>query len=482
MVLPIGAEETGGWKMVSIGSNSPRALAGIAYDSKDKVIYLSGGSMPGIYRNDLCVWDGTEWKTVAEDSRLERNLHKIVYDSLRDRLVFLSGFGYPQNNPNATLEWDGGNFIEITTSVNPGWRHSYGAAYDESRNKTVLFGGMDVNTEQPRHFLGDTWEWDGSNWKKVATTGHSPRAGLSMVFDKKRQKIILFGGMGYNDVSNGELWEWDGNQWTEISNDGPKISCHGMVYDENRKKIVVFGGGDAFWSDNDNLNGDTWEWNDSGWSKISTIDVMKQLDVAMEYDSYREKIVLFNGIFPNDTYSNMNITWEYTPSSLPVPDKTYTLDSADEFTRISGGFDGYAAGKVEMGAIPETNGFSDGQGATITVAKNQVELLLFPTMDVGDNMVLLRAAVQSDNTGAAISLAGLDGSMDGSIGTNQSADSAMYMDKYNRMIVTYDPPGNTYTPLIQVANFGNLLPVSVNVDTIEIFLLPKEDYRRFYGE
>jgi len=50
------------------------------------------------------------------------------------------------------------------------------------------------------------------------------------------------------------------------------------------------------------------------------------------------------------------------------------------------------------------------------------------------------------------------------------------------MVLVYDPPGNTFAPVFQVANTGNLLPVTVYLDNIEIFLLPKDQYRRFYGE
>ena len=116
------------------------------------------------------------------------------------------------------------------------------------------------------------------------------------------------------------------------------------------------------------------------------------------------------------------------------------MDSDSEFTRLSGGFTGANAGKVETGLVPGTTGFSDGKGVAITTSKGQVELLMFPTMDVGDNMVLLRASVRSTNGGAAIALAALDGSMDGSIATNQPANSDIYIDNYQRMTLVYDPP------------------------------------------
>jgi hypothetical protein len=63
---------------------------------------------------------------------------------------------------------------------------------------------------------GDTWEWDGKKWKKLADTGPLPRAMGYMAYDKKRDKVVLFGGRrGWpNDVN--DTWEWDGREWKEI--------------------------------------------------------------------------------------------------------------------------------------------------------------------------------------------------------------------------------------------------------------------------
>jgi hypothetical protein len=48
-------------------------------------------------------------------------------------------------------------------------------AYHRKR-KRVLFGGLAA-----RRALGDTWEWDGKNWRQVSTAGPSARAGAQMV-------------------------------------------------------------------------------------------------------------------------------------------------------------------------------------------------------------------------------------------------------------------------------------------------------------
>jgi len=104
----------------------------------------------------------------------------------------------------------------------------------------------------------------------------------------------------------------------------------------------------------------------------------------------------------------------------------------------------------------------------------QLELLVFPTLDIGENVALIRLSVYSIGSGAAVGLGALDGSSDGSIATNIPANSGIFEDGYHRMVLLYDPPGNTIVPLFQVANLPGTENVLIYVDNLEIFLLPKE--------
>lgn len=162
------------------------------------------------------------------------------------------------------------------------------------------------------------------------------------------------------------------------------------------------------------------------------------------------------------------------PSEL-TPMKVIRFDSPDEFEQYSGGFENAPGGSVVLGEIPQgVDDFTDGRGAVITTAPGQVELLMFTTLNVGENTVLIRVSVQATGPGAAVALATLDGSMDGSIATNIPANSAIFQGKYQRMVLLYDPPGMTVAPVLQVANLGLGQQVSVYVDNLEIYLLPKD--------
>ncbi|MFH1743287.1 MAG: hypothetical protein ABIH23_30140 [bacterium] len=159
----------------------------------------------------------------------------------------------------------------------------------------------------------------------------------------------------------------------------------------------------------------------------------------------------------------------------PIPWQVFTFDSVEEFQRYPGGFIGARAGNVSKGEIPDgSDGFTDGQGVTISTSPGQLELLLFPMLDIGESVVLMRLSVRSAGAGAAIGLAALDGSMDGSIGTNIPANSGIFQDAYNRMVLLYNPPGTSITPVVQIANLPGRENVLIYLDNLEIFLLPKD--------
>src|SRR5688572_7048268 len=80
--------------------------------------------------------------------------------------------------------------VSQTNSVSePGGRNKPGFVCDSDRKKFVLFGGFGKRGEGIR---GDTWEWDGENWKQIASNGPENRGGMGMSYDSDRKKIVLF--------------------------------------------------------------------------------------------------------------------------------------------------------------------------------------------------------------------------------------------------------------------------------------------------
>ncbi len=131
--------------------------------------------------------------------------------------------------------------------------------YDAARQRVVLFGGSS---------LGDTWEWDGTNWsQKTPNTVPSARSNHALAYDSARQRVVLFGGEN-NSVDFGDTWEWDGTNWTQKSPaTAPLVrTYHALAFDSVRQRVVLFGG--SYYG---SYLGDTWEWDGTNWSfKAST--------------------------------------------------------------------------------------------------------------------------------------------------------------------------------------------------------------------
>jgi hypothetical protein len=81
----------------------------------------------------------------------------------------------------------------------------------------VIFGGVDGSG-----FLGDLWAWNGVEWRKLAdasSAGPAPRAMGHLAYDQRRDRVVLFGGRkGWPDGDLNDTWEWDGATWRRIGN------------------------------------------------------------------------------------------------------------------------------------------------------------------------------------------------------------------------------------------------------------------------
>jgi hypothetical protein len=180
-------------------------------------------------------------------------------------------------------------------------------AYDESRGKTVMYGGQTAD----RAWAKDTWEWDGRKWTKIAAPGPGGRAHFAMVYDSRSKKVLLFGGLGEDRKYYNDTWEWDGKTWQKVSDEGPSPRArHRMTFDSHRGVAVLYGGdgvkttsGSRF-----NLLDDVWEWDGRKWAEINAPSPGKRFVHAMAYDKQRRRTVLYGG---GDGQGTSGETWEY---------------------------------------------------------------------------------------------------------------------------------------------------------------------------
>jgi hypothetical protein len=126
-----------------------------------------------------------------------------------------------------TWLFDGGAWRQAAPSEAPSARFSHAMAYDSLRQRTVLFGGATGTGAASE--LGDTWEWDGSNWRQIDVPGPPARARHAMGFDPVRGEVILYGGE-LDRAALTDTWTFDGARWRLISEAVPAAPTSARDY------------------------------------------------------------------------------------------------------------------------------------------------------------------------------------------------------------------------------------------------------------
>jgi hypothetical protein len=207
---------------------------------------------------DRWTWDGAGW---TEDTPIAAGVqdHALVYDRAANELLLFGGsqcdfsfdptFCFPVLAPDLLLSGNTGEPLAVS-SPSPSARLEHAMAFDVARGKAVLFGG-----KNDFEALGDTWEWDGVHhtWRQAGpAAGSGPRARSShaLGYLPETDQVILFGGehnAGGLATMSGETWSWDGSDWRELSPPGapPARRAHALGYDAGRGELLLFGGQDG---------------------------------------------------------------------------------------------------------------------------------------------------------------------------------------------------------------------------------------------
>jgi hypothetical protein len=211
------------WATLGQHSEMPAAEAGFVYDSRrDRFVAFGGTLGDGSAYGDTWELAGSTWTRGASQSPPARQGHAMVFDERRGRTVIFGGTGpYKEDQPPPRLgdvwEFDGRRWSARGFANGPGPRTSPGATYDSKRGLTVIFGGVDSSG-----FVGDLWAWTGAEWRRLAdasSAGPAPRAMGHLAYDQRRDRVVLFGGRkGWPDGDLNDTWEWDGTTWRRIGN------------------------------------------------------------------------------------------------------------------------------------------------------------------------------------------------------------------------------------------------------------------------
>lgn len=234
----------------------------MAYDTKRNKLFSFGGWSNGNSLAELRVFENGEWKILSNLPEMKASEPGFVYDAERDKLIAFGGSANRGVVNNTTWEWNSESWKKFN-GPGPEGRQAFVMIYDAKRKKTVLYGGMGTS---PETTFGDTWEFDGIRWNKITEAGPGLRKSPGYAYDSRRGVLVIFGGIENAKLAN-DTWGWDGKEWKKLADSGPSARTMGyMAYDKNRDKIVMFGGR-LGWPNDAN---DTWEWDGKEWKEIKS--------------------------------------------------------------------------------------------------------------------------------------------------------------------------------------------------------------------
>lgn len=241
---------------------------------------------PALIQAQHCV----EWTLAAESGPVPRRTFGMVYDTVVQRTVLFGGADMNYARYDDTWVWDARGWTQVA-SGGPAPRSSFGMAYDDRRARVVVFGGAGLSSAR----FGDTWEWDGQSWEQVAdefSVGPGRRYSVAMTFDEARGVTVLYGGSG----PSGDTWLWDGESWVQVVVEGPPARSQAcLTYDRARQQCLLFGGFDEDWGWMD----ETWSWDGSQWRLLSDSAPGMGISGALTYDDIRQAPIYFGGYVNN---------------------------------------------------------------------------------------------------------------------------------------------------------------------------------------
>ena len=388
-------------------ANAPkgRSFQTMAYDTNRSRTLLFGGksgttSTNAAYYNDTWMFDGNDWTQINTSNQPSVRFYSgSTFDPVRDKWVlyggtFVTADGKTTTNLTDTWEFDGttwtqratngpavikpilvydtqnnrivmmatddknvvhmytydpaaATWTELTPATKPSCVDDAQMVYQTHDNTIVLFGGVCTDSTT----AGDTWEFDGTDWKKVADANDPDRlAAEAMSYDASRQQTVMFGGTlafgtptgvthiylshkwsspptpktpaprslfsfvtnpddkliwlygGMNDSSlAAEFWQFQNGAWSRLSlTDGPTAcGTPNGAYDSDRKKLVIVC-----------ADATTFEWDGNAWKQFKDLKPLPQTRnfSSMSYDPSIKKTVLFGG-FGNVNYIDETWTW-----------------------------------------------------------------------------------------------------------------------------------------------------------------------------
>jgi len=302
---PTHAAAVSGPGIVTTGEADPRQLAADA-------------TLPGVRGDCAMAWDPDLGRAVLFGGRYA--VHAVGNFAGSD-----------------TWEWSSGAWRPVDTPDQPPGRYATGLTYDGARRRFVMFGGATAS-DAP---LGDTWELDGTTWRRMCWPGcapsqcsctamPSPRTGAAVFQDPVTGRVILSGGTDAGGPRN-DTWSWDGTDWTPLAPSTPPPAHSGArvaISPELGTTMIV------------DASAGTWLWDGSTWSGSPAVPVGSTFDVWFDPGDGKFHAVGLAGMLMN-TWNGT--TWDLAstpqlPSIGDVSGMAFVVGACGAFDRELEGF------------------------------------------------------------------------------------------------------------------------------------------------
>ncbi|NNE98908.1 MAG: hypothetical protein HKN25_07795 [Pyrinomonadaceae bacterium] len=251
-----------------------------------------------------------------------RNAHSMVYDLANMRTVLFGGADEKRVYGDLwVLKKKGWTKLEAN---GPSPRTFASLISDGANDRLILFGGNSVlfgNEANPAQFLNDTWEYTKGNWRRFRTkNAPEPRSSAAMAYDSFNKRTVLFGGYSLENGKNkrfGDTWEFKNGKWKKLSQSGPspRVGAE-MSFDSHENRIILFGGstdGGDYGPD----SGETWVLTDNKWAKLDISQPPNIFNSNIVFQTQEKRLFRFGGW---NGKGRINETWIFKGSSWELLD------------------------------------------------------------------------------------------------------------------------------------------------------------------
>ncbi|MCD6422813.1 MAG: Ig-like domain-containing protein [Elusimicrobia bacterium] len=223
----------------------PFSLRSFAIAGGERIVLFGGTSSTStwdtnFYSSRTFLFDANtqNWNEISVSSHPAKRIDCAMAEDGGGKFILFGGVG-ESGEFSDTWIFDGENWYQATPSTNPSRRQDFSMAKLEE-GKILLFGGYSQGK-----YLSDTWIFDTQleDWSRVDTSSYpSARANFALS-NCGDGKIILYGGR-QGDKFFSDTWIFDGVNWQEVypSENPDKRFNLSITWDEKIKRVILFGG------------------------------------------------------------------------------------------------------------------------------------------------------------------------------------------------------------------------------------------------